>query len=240
MAIDETHAGAREVFHAINLERVATCHHQALPACGHVDHTGALQVKPLCIVRQRLAFKIALRDVGAGQIAQALVQRHHGFLTADVFALDRGALLDQCVNQLFHRKTMAGVHAQGVFGAGEDFGQFGLQLRGQGFQHGVQARVDAVACPHQFFGQGRQGGAFAALHQQQELAQLRFTLANQRPGVAIRNARGFTGARQTAVVLDVAQQGQQPVREVFAMAVTDGPLRCDGNLWHKLYAVFSI
>ena len=120
-----------------------------------MNDLAAFEMEPLGVMLKSNVLKFALRNMKARQLTIALKQRGHRLLAADIFALDIVAFCQQGLDQLFNRESVAGMHFEHIIFNRQNFGDFALQLGGQGFQQRREARADAVARPNQLFGQRR-------------------------------------------------------------------------------------
>ena len=163
LAIDENHPWTAQVGKIADALGIALGEEQTLGAGNEVNQF-LLRQQPFCILGERPLSQFALRHMEAAEFAGAPRNGSQRFLGAQItqVELDLGMRLKQ-FRQLGHRETMAGVDAQGGAGLGDQLADLQVELGGQAFQLRGEAGVDALLRPEQFFSQGRQGRASAAL-----------------------------------------------------------------------------
>ena len=170
--------------------RIALGDEDPLHPVRQVDQRVLLRIQPRRVARRRRGAELADRHVEAGQIAFAARQRRHRLGAAAVLDVDRDALPLQLRHQRGNREAVRRRHAQRLRRRlRQHAGQFLLQLGGQAVEHRRQPRGDALVGPDQLFRQRRQHRALAAHLQHQLGAELRAELAQQAPGMAIRDSR---------------------------------------------------
>ncbi len=206
--------------------------HVPEPPCCDADQLLRRRLQPLRVMRHRLGLERAHRHVEPGNLAAAHVQRRHRLGAAAVaqFGDDAGAA--ECVVQGLDRKAVAGVDAQHRRRADQHAVDLGLQLGRQRIQCRRQPRGDAPVGPDQLLGQRAQRRAAAALHVQQRRAQQGLALADQLPGMAVRDLHRLAGLQQAAVFSDADQQRHGAFGKRRATGAANRPLRLDADLVH--------
>ncbi|MCY1354547.1 hypothetical protein D9M69_409300 [compost metagenome] len=119
-------------------------------------------------------------------------------------------LLVEEVAQRRHREAVAGMQPHGRLGLLHQLLQLDLQLGGQAVQRRRQPRADALAGPHQLLRQRRQRAAATAGLVDQRAAEQGLGIAQDAPGVAVRQRHRLRRVTDAARFLDMAQQGDQP------------------------------
>ncbi|MNS82591.1 hypothetical protein D3C72_1163390 [compost metagenome] len=159
---------------------------------------------------QGVLFECTNRHMKAGHVARALGQGRRGFQAAAVLQVVPDLLFVEIVAQRRHRETVAGVEPHGRVGGIHQLLQFDFQFGRQAVQRGREPRRDALAGPHQLLGHRREGGSPSTCLGDQGAAEQRFGVAQDAPGVAVRQRHGLGRLGDVAGGLDMAKQGHQP------------------------------
>ena len=210
LAVDEAHAGLRQVGQAGDAFRISLSDENSLRAVGQVDQRVLFRIEPRRVAGRRGRAELADRHVESRQVAFAARKRRHRLGAAAVFDIDRDPLLFKLRHQRRDREPVRCRHAQRLRRRlGQDAGQLLLQLGRQAVEQRRQARGDALIGPDQLFRQRRQHGALAAHLEHQFRAELRTEFAQQTPRVAIRKTAFRGRPADAAKPADCGQQREQ-------------------------------
>src|SRR3954469_14545025 len=116
-----------------------------------------LRQQPLGILSYRLHAEPALRDMETAEFTRSARHGCQRLLGAEIakIKLDLGVRPQQ-FGQFGNRKPVAGVNAQGRASGGNELANLVIEFRGETFELGGQASIDALLSPKQFFSKRRE------------------------------------------------------------------------------------
>ena len=166
------------------------------------------------------------RQMHAGKIARALRQRHQRILIADIAQIDADAgFAVQQFAQFRHRKTVAGVNADDGRALMQERLDLGHEFLREIFELRAEPRLHALSGPDQFFAEGGERRALAAVSLDQRHAEEIGPLLDQIPDVPIgelgvlRRTGEFSGLSD---LVEHTEHHDRGLRAAFLMKSPDG------------------
>src|SRR5436309_1102329 len=226
VAVDEARLAIGDILDGCDPKRVATLDHQAHFPRHETNHTVLAWVEPFLAGPNALRAQFAARQMHAGKIARALRQRHQRILIADIAQIDADAgFAVQQFAQFRHRKTVAGVNADDGRALMQERLDLGHEFLREIFELRTEPRLHALSGPDQFFAEGGERSALAAVSLYQRHAEEIGPLLDQIPDMPIgelgmlRRAGEFPGLPD---FIENAEHHHRRLRTAFLVKSPDG------------------
>ena len=200
--------------------------HQAHFARHETDDAVLARIEPFLAGPNALRPQFAARQMHAGEIAGALRQRHQRILVADIAQIDAdaGFTVEQFA-QFRDRKTMAGVNADHGRALVQERLDLGREFLREIFKLRAETRLHPLAGPDQFFAEGGQRRALAAMGLDQRHAEELRPLLDQIPDMAIGQLGVLRRAGELSGFPDLVENSEHHhggLRAAFLVKSPDG------------------